>query len=94
MSLVRRIRSYYSRYPMVSVVVTAGLIDMVIGGTRPAWSLFWLGLLATTGTLTWRWLASRRTTTPPVPEPPRRYLTSESSASSLPMLRMNRRSNP
>ncbi|MEN9218349.1 MAG: hypothetical protein Q6J33_04985 [Gloeomargarita sp. DG_2_bins_126] len=93
MSLSRRIRSYYSRYPVVSVVVTAGVIDMVIGGTTPAWSLFWLGLAATTGTLTWRWLASRRET-PPVPEPPRRYLASESSASSLPLLRMERRQNP
>ncbi|WP_071454223.1 hypothetical protein [Gloeomargarita lithophora] len=93
MSLSRRIRSYYSRYPVVSVVVTAGVIDMVIGGTTPAWSLFWLGLMAATGTLGWRWLAGRREI-PPRPEPPRRYLTSESSASSLPMLRIDRRQNP
>ncbi|MEN9208150.1 MAG: hypothetical protein Q6K31_08290 [Gloeomargarita sp. GMQP_bins_14] len=94
MSLARRIRSYYSRYPVVSMVVTAGLIDMVLGGTKSAWFLFWLGFLATTGTLTWRWLVSRRTAPPPATERPRHYLTSESSASSLPMLRMNRRSNP
>jgi hypothetical protein len=50
-------------------------------------------LIAATGTLGWRWLASRRDI-PPMPEPPRRYLTSESSASSLPMLRMDRRQNP
>jgi hypothetical protein len=93
MSLSRRIRSYYSRYPVVSVVVTAAVIDMVIGGTTPAWSLFWTGLLVATGTLGWRWLASRRQMPPPA-EPPRRYLTSESSASSLPLLRMDRRQNP
>ena len=93
--LPRFLKSTYRKEPLISVLITMGAIDALIGGLNDSWSLFAFGL-GTTGIALafklWRFQQRR-----PLPEEPvvQHYLPSRSSSSApLPMLRVSKKKPP
>ncbi len=96
-ALPRLIKSSYRREPLISVLITMGVIDAVIGGLDDSWSLFAFGLGTTGLTLMWRlWRGQQYQPPLPEEEPPvvQRYLPSRSSSSALPMLSVSKKKPP
>jgi hypothetical protein len=98
-ALPRLIKSAYRREPIVSILITMGIIDALIGGFDDSWSLFGLGLGTASLALLWRfWRFQQRPSPLPEEEPAivQRYLPSRSSASSsaLPMLSVSKKKPP
>jgi hypothetical protein len=89
--LPRFLKSVYRREPLVSILITMGLIDALIGGLDDSWSLFAFGLGTTGVTLAWRWwrVQQRR----PLQEEPvvQHYLPSRSSSPPLPLLSVSKK---
>ncbi len=82
----RFFRSAYRREPLITILITMGIVEALIGGFDDSWSLFAFGLGTagiTLGVKLWR-IQQR----PPLPEEPvaQHYLPSRSSSSALPML--------
>jgi hypothetical protein len=95
-ALPRVLKSNYRREPIVSGLITIGVVDAVIGGFGDSWSLFAFGLGTaglTLGLRLWRVQQSR-----PLPqeEPPVKqlYLPARSSSTSLPMLSVTKKRPP
>lgn len=96
-ALPRLIKSSYRREPLISILITMGVIDAVIGGLDDSWSLFAFGLGTTGLTLMWRlWRGQQYQRPLPEEEPPvvQRYLPSRSSSSALPMLSVSKKKPP
>ncbi|AFZ03106.1 hypothetical protein [Calothrix sp. PCC 6303] len=96
--LPRILKSAYRRDPIISVVMTMGLVDALIGGLDDSWSLFIFGLIitgASLGVKLWKVQQNRQI---PQDEPvlQQRYLPSKSSssASALPMLSVTKKRPP
>ena len=56
--LPRFLKLSYRREPLISVLITIGIVDTLIGGFNDSWSLFGIGLstIGITGlALLWRW---------------------------------------
>ncbi|MFH7030413.1 MAG: hypothetical protein ACHBN1_34910 [Heteroscytonema crispum UTEX LB 1556] len=89
--LPRFLKSVYRREPLVSILITMGIIDALIGGLDDSWSLFAFGLGTTGVTLAWRWwrIQQRR----PLQQEPvvQHYLPSRSSSSALPLLSVSKK---
>jgi hypothetical protein len=97
-ALPRILKSAYRREPLISVVMTMGLVDALIGGLDDSWSLFIFGLVITGvsgGLRLWKFQQNRSI---PQDEPilQQRYLPSKSSstASALPMLSVTKKKPP
>jgi len=92
-ALPRFLKSAYRREPLPSFLITAGIVDTIIGGFDERWSLFTFGLgtLASAFALRWWFLQQRRTY--PAKPVPQHYLPSSSSRPALPLL-MNSKKNP
>jgi len=92
--LPRFLKSTYRKEPIISVLITMGVIDALIGGLNDSWSLFAFGL-GTAGTVLafklWR-IQQRR----PLPEEPvvQYYLPSRSSSPPLPILSVSKKKPP
>ncbi|MDZ8224627.1 hypothetical protein [Nostoc sp. ChiVER01] len=92
--LPRFLKLTYRKEPLISVLMTMGAIDALIGGLNDSWSLFAFGL-GTTGIALafklWR-LQQRR----PLPEEPvvQHYLPPRSSSAPLPMLSVSKKKPP
>ncbi len=84
--LPRFIKSSYRKEPLITVLITMGVVDALIGGLNDSWSLFGFGVCAAGLTLSYKWwrVLQRR----PFPEEPviQHYLPSRSSNSALPTL--------
>ena len=97
-ALPRLIKSAYRREPIVSVLITMGIIDALIGGLDDSWSLFGLGLGTASLALLWRLWRFQQERPLPQEEPPivQRYLPSRSSSSNsaLPMLSVSKKKPP
>ncbi|WP_017654043.1 hypothetical protein [Fortiea contorta] len=92
--LPRFIKSAYRKEPIVSVLITMGVVDALIGGLDDSWSLFAFGLGISgisLGYKLWRIQQSRT-----VPEEPvvQHYLPSRSSSPTLPMLSVTKKKPP
>ncbi|KAF3888324.1 MULTISPECIES: hypothetical protein [Nostocales] len=90
----RFVKSAYRREPIISVLITMGILDAVIGGFNDSWSLFVIGLGTAGATLAYRlWRVQQR---PPLPEEPvvQHYLPDRSSSSALPMLTVSKKKPP
>lgn len=84
--LPRFLRSAYRRDPIVSVLMTVGAVDALIGGMNNSWSLFAVGLGTAGISLAfklWRMQQRRPILDEPVAQT---YLPSQSSNSTLPIL--------
>jgi hypothetical protein len=97
-ALPRLLKSAYRREPIVSVLITMGIIDAIIGGFDDSWSLFAFGLGMASVTAAWRWWRVQQNSPLPQEEmaqpQPQLYLPSRSSSSALPMLSVNKKKPP
>ncbi|MCZ2200517.1 hypothetical protein [Cylindrospermopsis raciborskii] len=85
--LPRFLKSFYRKDPIISVLITMGIMDALIGGLDDSWSLFAFGL-GTTGVALGLKLASKLSRSPR--EEGRTfqyYLPPTSSSSSLPIIK-------
>lgn len=87
----RFLKSAYRKEPIISVLITMGIVDALIGGLGDSWSLFAVGLGTaglTMGFKLWRSQQHR-----PIPEEPvvQHYLPSRSSSPTLPMLTVTKK---
>jgi hypothetical protein len=92
--LPRFLKSTYRKEPLISVLMTMGAMDALIGGLNDSWSLFAFGLGTAgiaLGFKLWR-IQQRR----PVPEETvvQHYLPSRSSSPPLPMLSVSKKKPP
>ncbi len=92
--LPRFLKSFYRKEPLISMLITMGSVDALIGGLDDSWSLFAFGLGTAGVTLAYRWwrIQQRR----PIPEDPvvQHYLPSHSSSPTLPMLSISKKKPP
>jgi hypothetical protein len=89
--LPRFLKSAYRKEPLISALMTVGVVDALIGGLDDSWSLFAFGLSMSgiaLGFKLWR-MQQRRS----LPEEPivQHYLPSRSSSSALPMLTVTKK---
>jgi hypothetical protein len=97
-ALPRILKSTYRREPLISVVMTMGLVDALIGGLDDSWSLFIFGLVITgvsAGLKLWK-IQQKRPVSQDEPVLQQRYLPSQSSSSTsvLPMLSVTKKKPP
>ena len=91
----------YRREPVISVLITMGIVDALIGGFDDSWSLFLVGLGTTGMALVCRWWRNQQCQ-PLAPEPlvqqqqQQYYLPPQptSSTSTLPMLTIPKKKPP
>ncbi len=85
--LPRSIKSAYRKERLTSLVVLAGLVDILIGGFGDRTTLVAFGLLIVLGSVAWRWLQMQPIQSNAIqPVQPRRYLPRASSRTPLPLL--------
>lgn len=91
----RIVKSRLRKEPVITVLITMGIVDALIGGFDDSWGLFLFGL-GTAGTaLIIRWLRVQQNPSLPVEEPVKQlYLPDHSSNSSLPMLSISKKKPP
>ncbi|MCE2720328.1 MAG: hypothetical protein ACK6A9_00550 [Dolichospermum sp.] len=89
--LPRFLKSAYRKEPIVSVLLTVGVIDALIGGLDDSWSLFTFGL-ATTG-VAFAFKLWRMQQRPSLPEElvVQHYLPPQSSTAPLPVLKVSKK---
>ena len=89
--LPRFLKSAYRKEPLISVLITIGLVDALIGGFDDSWSLFAFGLGTAGITLSYKlWRTYQRR--PLIEEPVvQHYLPSRSSSPTLPMLTVSKK---
>lgn len=91
----RFLKSSYRKEPLISLFITMGVVDALIGGLDDSWSLFTFGLAIASisvGVKLWR-IQQRR----PIPEEEpvvQHYLPSRSSSPTLPMLSVTKKKPP
>ncbi|WP_017315806.1 hypothetical protein [Mastigocladopsis repens] len=90
----RFLKSIYRKEPLISVLITMGVVDALIGGFDDSWSLFAFGLGTAGVTLAYKWWRTQQRQ--PLPEEPvvQHYLPSRSSSSALPMLSVSKKKPP
>jgi hypothetical protein len=94
-ALPRFLKSAYRREPIISVLITMGVVDAVIGGLDDSWSLFAVGLGTAGITLAWKlWRMQQRR--PILEEEPvvQHYLPPRSSSPTLPILTVTKKKPP
>ncbi|MFM7364541.1 MAG: hypothetical protein ACKO11_08605 [Cuspidothrix sp.] len=86
--LPRLLKSAYRKEPILSALITMGVVDALIGGLDDSWSLFAFGLGTSGIALIFKlWRIQQR---PPVPEEPmvQYYLPPQSSSDPLPVIKV------
>ncbi|BAU06254.1 hypothetical protein CEN50_02940 [Fischerella thermalis CCMEE 5268] len=93
--LPRFLKSSYRKEPLISVVITMGVVEALIGGFDDKWSLFAFGLGTAGITLLLKfWLRQRRRPLPAEETVVQHYLPSRSSSPTLPMLSIAKKKPP
>ncbi|MEC4816153.1 MAG: hypothetical protein SAK29_23225 [Scytonema sp. PMC 1069.18] len=91
----RFLKLAYRREPIISVLITMGIVDAVIGGFDDSWSLFAFGLSTVGISLAYKWWRIQQRPPIPIEQPEvQRYLPSRSSSSTLPMLSVTKKKPP
>jgi hypothetical protein len=93
--LPRFLKSAYRKEPVISVLITMGVVDALIGGLDDSWSLFAVGLGTAGVSLAFKlWRSSQQPR--PIQEEPvvQHYLPSRSSSPTLPMLTVKKKKPP
>jgi hypothetical protein len=95
LALPRFLKSAYRKEPIISILITMGVVDAVIGGLNDSWPLLTIGLGAAGITFAFKWWRMQQQR-PPIPEEPvaQHYLPSRSSSSTLPMLTIVKKKPP
>ncbi|MFM7406216.1 MAG: hypothetical protein ACKO3K_06015 [Cuspidothrix sp.] len=89
--LPRFLKSAYRKEPIISTLVTIGVVDALIGGLDDSWSLFAFGLGTAGIALVLKlWRIQQ---TPPIPEEPvaQYYLPPQPSSDPLPVIKVANR---
>jgi hypothetical protein len=89
--LPRFLKSAYRKEPIISALVTMGIVDALIGGLDDSWSLFSFGLGTAGIALVFKlW---RMQQSPSFPEEPvvQYYLPPQSSVDPLPVLKVSKK---
>ncbi|GAX38161.1 hypothetical protein [Nodularia sp. NIES-3585] len=89
--LPRFLKSVYRRDPIISVLMTVGVVDTLIGGLNDSWSLFAVGLGTAGISLAFKlWRIQQRR---PLAEEPviQHYLPPQSSSNTLPILTISKK---
>ncbi|AFZ60151.1 hypothetical protein H6G54_08750 [Anabaena cylindrica FACHB-243] len=89
--LPRFLKSAYRKEPIISALITMGVVDALIGGLDDSWSLFAFGLGTTGIALAFKlWRMQQR---PPLPDEPvvQHYLPSNSSSPPLPIMTVSKK---
>jgi hypothetical protein len=92
--LPRFLKSAYRKDPIISVLLTMGLVDALIGGLDDSWTLFAFGLGIAGISLAFKlWRIQQQK---PLPDEPvvQHYLPSQSSSPTLPMLSISKKKPP
>ncbi len=96
--LPRFLKSAYRREPLISILITMGVVDALIGGLDDSWSLFVFGLGTTGVSLAWKFLRIQQHPPVVVEEEEEAavqyYLPPQPSNSSLPMLSIPKKKPP
>jgi hypothetical protein len=79
-------KSAYRREPIVSFIITVGVVDAMIGGIGASWSLLSFGLGTVGVAVAVRWWQSPGSKVESPEAAPEYYLPSSSSRPPLPML--------
>ncbi|MDJ0733634.1 MAG: hypothetical protein QNJ47_06020 [Nostocaceae cyanobacterium] len=94
--LPRFLKSGYRKEPLISILITMGIVDALIGGLDDSWSLFVFGLGMTGVSLAWKWWRIQQR--PPILQEEEAtvqyYLPPQPSNSSLPMLSIPKKKPP
>ncbi len=85
-ALPRFLKSAYRREPLPSILITAGMVDTVIGGFGDRWSLLIFGLGTIGLAVGLRWLIMNQRRLPPADPVVQHYLPPASSRPTLPVL--------
>ena len=92
--LPRFLKSAYRKEPIITGLMTMGVVDALIGGLDDSWLLLAVGLGTAGISLAFKlWRMQQRR---PIPEEPvvQHYLPSRSSSSTLPMLTVTKKKPP
>ncbi|HIK04352.1 MAG TPA: hypothetical protein IGS40_06505 [Trichormus sp. M33_DOE_039] len=92
--LPRFLKSAYRREPIVSILMTMGVVDALIGGLDDSWSLFAVGLGTAGVTLAFKLWRNSQQQRPVTEEPVVHYLPPRSSSPTLPMLTVEKKKPP
>jgi hypothetical protein len=90
----RFLKSAYRKDPLISVLITMGVVDALIGGFDDSWSLLAFGLGTAGITLAYKWWRMQQQPLPPEEPVVQHYLPSRSSSSALPMLSISKKKPP
>lgn len=90
----RILKSVYRKHPVVSVMVTVGAVDAVMGGLGDRPSLLAFGLGTAGVALALQWWQNQQVSPPPADVVPQYYLPSSSSSPQLPMLTVTKKRPP
>lgn len=91
----RIVKSAYRKEPLITILITMGIVDALIGGFDDSWALFVFGL-GTAGAaliIKW-WRIQQRPSLQNEESVEQLYLTSHSSKSPLPMLSISKKKPP
>lgn len=88
------LKSAYRREPIISSLITIGVVDALIGGFDDSWSLFWFGIGTAGVSCALKWWKSQQNQ--PIEEEVvvQRYLPPQVSNSPLPMLSVSKKKPP
>ena len=93
-ALPRFLKSAYRREPLPSFLVTAGVVDAVIGGLDDRWTLFTFGLGTVGLTVALRWWLMRQRRSYYAPPVTQHYLPPQPSRPVLPILKASKQNPP
>lgn len=91
----RSLKSTYRKEPVVSMIVTAGLVNVALGGFTEHWSLMSVGL-SVVGIAIAVWVRQKQTQHRPIASRnrPPAYVLPPAKSSSLPMLNISKKNPP
>ena len=84
--LPRFLKSAYRKEPIISTLVTIGVVDAIIGGFDDSWSLFVFGLGTAGFALIFKLWRMQENDSFPEEQVVQRYLPPQSSNSALPII--------
>ncbi len=91
----RIVKSAYRKEPLITILITMGIVDALIGGLDDSWALFIFGLGTAGGALILRWWRIQQRPYDRNEEPVKQlYLPMHSSKSALPMLSISKKKPP
>ncbi|MEA5596494.1 hypothetical protein [Rivularia sp. UHCC 0363] len=90
----RIVKSAYRKEPLITILITMGIVDALIGGFDDSWTLFVFGLGTAGIALIVRWWKIEQRVMQNEEPVKQLYLPAHSSKSALPMLSISKKKPP